>query len=99
MWILGFLALPVCLPPSRRPWLPGAAQSAGWEQDALQALNGVSGDLRLLPDVALKTLIPDGVLPAKGRREGGGEAQPCITGAHRHVLSLFSMFICDVYSL
>lgn len=39
------LFLLVCLPPSQRLCFPGETHSAIWEQDALQALNGVSGDL------------------------------------------------------
>ena len=36
----------------------------------------MGGDLRLLPDVALEALVPDGVLP--GRKEGAREGQPTL---------------------
>lgn len=69
--------------------VPGAAHSALLGQGVLQALNGMGGDLGLLPDVALKTLISDGVFPAKGRwGRGEPEAQPSVALAHLHCLRI-----------
>lgn len=81
---------------------PGAAQGAilGW--DVLQALNGMGGDLRLLPDVALKTLISNGVFSEKGKG-GRGENEtrppPSPVLICTFSLRLFSMYVCNVYSL
>lgn len=52
---------------SKHGGFPCVVHSAvlGW--DVLQALNGMGGDLRLLPDVALETFISNGVFPTKGK--------------------------------